>query len=132
MNHLKYIVIYSNSPARLLDFFSDVLECEIDFKAQSFHLNGQAFHIKKNFTSQNNDNSSLLPGEFCFDVEALEDAEILLKRFNFYQYRNNDKLYESIEFKDENSVRILEITDFDGRKWLFSSKKTGYFDVQSF
>jgi len=110
----------------LLDFFSDVLECEIDFKAQSFHLYHQAFHIKE---------SPLLnqqKTEFYFDVESFEDAEVLMKRFDFYQYRNTDKEHEAIEFKESGSVRILEITDLDSRKWLFISQKKGYFDTQSF
>ncbi len=126
MNCLKHIVIYSRSPSRLLDFFSDVLECEIDFKAQSFHLYQQAFHIKE---------SPLLnqqKTEFHFDVESFEDAEVLMKRFDFYQYRNTDKEFEAIEFKELGNVRILEITDLDSRKWLFVCQKKGYFDSQSF
>lgn len=126
MNCLKHIVIYSKSPSRLLDFFSDVLECEIDFKAQSFHLYQQAFHIKES-TLKNQ-----CEMELHFEVDSLEDPEILSKRFNFYKYRNTDKEYEAIEFKDLGSVRILEITDLDSRKWLFTCQKKGYFDTQSF
>lgn len=126
MNCLKHIVIYSKSPSRLLDFFSDVLECEIDFKAQSFELYHQHFHIKESTLKNQNEI------EFHFDVNSLEDPEVLVKRFNFYQYRNTDKEYESIEFKESKSVRILEITDLDSRKWLFFCRVNGFFDTEGF
>ena len=91
MNCLKHIVIYSRSPSRLLDFFSDVLECEIDFKAQSFHLYHQAFHIKE---------SPLLnqqKTEFYFD-------KIMLR----FEQLTNQSIKNNIEFKDGDTFTFKD------------------------
>jgi hypothetical protein len=114
------IILYSQDKIRMMDFFSDVLEFEVDTEQDMVStgpLNLKIIELtkieKKGFQTNG--------VTFAFKLKNKEQILEILNKYKFFIYRKEDKTYEEeiCNLADSNLEKSLSIKDIDGRVWKF-------------
>ena len=109
------LTLYTQDKIRLVDFLSNVFEFDVD--TQSDLISSGAYNLQ---IIESPVDSGLKSSGISFDFELKSSSELeeIIKKFNFFIYRNIDRphSFEQINIKKESEISIF---DLDGREWKF-------------
>ena len=115
------LLLYSLDKIRMVDFLSDVFEFDVDvahddvFQGRLFLRLCQLEESAINKVSESNKGIV-----FSFIVKSEQELKAIVNKFNFFIYRrSNSSLSEKIELSENETDKILTITDIDQRLWRF-------------
>ncbi len=119
------LTLYTCDKIRLIDFLSDVFEFEVDTELDIVtggSLNLKIEEISKNALSDASHLGTFANGvAFSFELKNEEELSEIVKKYNFFQYRNHEHNAKS-EKLSVSKKSELTIFDLDGREWRFKAR----------
>ena len=105
----------------MTDFLSDVFEFDVDSMADSIRrdsLHLKLFGVESHSLGFSKNNHQII---FSFKVKTEGELKEIVSKYNFFLYRKSspDQEIEKIELVEEETKKILNITDIDQRLWRF-------------
>ena len=114
---LSQISINSYRPLELSNFLSYLFDIEIKKREERYYLFFRAYVFVIS-TALNKPEHSM---SLTFQLESLQALEDLIKKYEFYLYRETGKPpHKKMSPQKEKSEYYFEIFDVDGRSWFFS------------
>lgn len=113
------LLLYSQDKLRMMDFFADVLEFDVDSTTNS--ASRDSLHLK--MLEIDVDRNEFLPNKiiFSFKVKSEKALDEMMKKYNFFLYRKPplSSLQEKVDWWQQDMKKILMISDIDQRIWQF-------------
>lgn len=109
--------------SRMIDFFSDVLEAEVDYKTDVISYKNQLFILKPNLYLNSTKPINCVEFEFL-NLSSDEILEIKQK-FNFFIYRTANSIdltiLETLSEEINSDYHRVCLKDIDNRHWIFEA-----------
>ncbi len=112
------LTLYTSDKIRLIDFLSDVFEFDVD--SEQGLITGGSLNLKiEELKSDLSHSSNSIA--FSFELKNEDALSEIVKKYNFFQYRNEgkDSKHENISIEKASELSIF---DLDGREWRFKTR----------
>jgi len=112
------LTLYTCDKIRLIDFLSDVFEFDVD--SEHDLITGGSLNLK---IEESSSMPTHLSSSIAFSFELKDENALceVVKKYNFFQYRNESKNSKHENISIEKSSE-LSIFDIDGREWRFKAR----------
>lgn len=115
------LLLSSKDKNRMMDFLSDVLDFDADSVADCVRRDSLYLKIindENQKVTSNNDHAGII---FSFKVKKEADLKEIMSKYNFFLYRKSalNISVEKLDLIQNNTNKILTISDIDHRLWQF-------------